>query len=305
MKKNSIQDIVNNFEKLPPDHCWESIENQLNLLSVQGTDSTTLSEPQTTSHTSGGSSKISSLISKIAAAPLKVAAITGSAVLISVASYFLIKENNTTQQSPSIESVSKTDSSSLPLNDTVIHEDDKFKAFEESVPVMKPVEKVKEPSASVPQEINDTRDEVKDPLIITPIIPPSTASYDNSNSINKPQISTPVIPSVPPISISASEDPVVPDLEVAYSTPVKITIPNIFTPNGDGYNDYFVIEGIEQCEKSQLVIKSMDGRIVYRSTSYQNNWDGEGLPDGVYLYYFLYTINDIEKGVDGRVILKR
>lgn len=305
MKKNSIQDIVNNFEKIPPDHCWKAIENKLNLLSIQGTDSSTLPESQTTSISSGSSSKIGSFISKMIAAPLKVAAITGSVALISVVSYFLIKENDTTHPSPSTETVQGIDSSSLPLSDSVIHEDDDLVIIEESTSATKHIEKDKESSTSVSQEIEETRDEVKDPLIITPITPLSNTSYNNSNQISKPQTTTPVVPSVPSASISASEDPVAPEVEVAYSTPLKLTIPNIFTPNGDGYNDYFVIEGIEQCENPQLVIKSMNGRIVYKSANYQNNWDGDGLPDGVYLFYFLYKINNIEKSTTGKVILKR
>lgn len=308
MKKRSIQDIVNNFEKLPPDHCWESIESQLNLLSVQGADSSPLSESQTTSLSSSSSSKVGSLISKVVAAPLKVAAITGSVAIISVVSYFLIHQNDTTQQSPSIENVSKIDNSSLPLIDTVMQEDSEPVVVEESVHTKKQKEKDIEPSITVSQEVVDIHNGSQDPPFKTSVISPSAASYDNLNTTTKPQTTTPVITPTSPtpsISISASEDPIVPDLEVTYSTPVKLTIPNIFTPNGDGYNDYFVIEGIEQCEKSQLVIKSMNGRIVYRSTNYQNNWDGEGLPDGVYLYYFLYTINDIEKGINGKVVLKR
>lgn len=305
MKKNSIQDIVNNFEMFPPDHCWKAIENKLNLLSTQGVDSSTLPESQTTSFSSGSSSKIGSFISKMIAAPLKVATITGSVALISVVSYFLIKENDTTHPSPSIETVSGIDSGSLSLSDSVIHENDDLIIIEESTSATQHIEKDTESSISVSQEIEKTPDEVKDPLIITPINPPSNINYNNSNQISKPQTTTPVTPSVPPVSICASEDPIVPEVEVAYSTPLKLTIPNIFTPNGDGYNDYFVIEGIEQCENSQLVIKSMNGRIVYKSANYQNNWDGEELPDGVYLFYFLYKINNIEKSITGKVILKR
>ena len=76
--------------------------------------------------------------------------------------------------------------------------------------------------------------------------------------------------------------------------PVKLKIPNIFTPNGDGINDYFEIgygnEGKpindlnEYFLSHKLVVFNRWGRIVYESTNYKNDWDGGKLPDGTYFY---------------------
>ena len=79
-------------------------------------------------------------------------------------------------------------------------------------------------------------------------------------------------------------------IEVA---PVELKIPNIFTPNGDGINDYFEIgykngRPINDLNvyflSHKLVIFNRWGRIVYESTNYQNDWDGGNLPDGTYFY---------------------
>lgn len=76
--------------------------------------------------------------------------------------------------------------------------------------------------------------------------------------------------------------------------PVKLKIPNIFTPNGDGINDYFEIgygdDGRPINDLSvyflstKLVIFNRWGRIVYESNDYKNDWDGGKLPDGTYFY---------------------
>ena len=76
--------------------------------------------------------------------------------------------------------------------------------------------------------------------------------------------------------------------------PVKLRIPNIFTPNGDGINDYFEIGYGEEGKpindlneyflSHKLVIFNRWGRIVYESQDYRNDWDGGKLPDGTYFY---------------------
>ena len=78
---------------------------------------------------------------------------------------------------------------------------------------------------------------------------------------------------------------------------VRLKVPNIFTPNHDGINDYFEIGCLDQSGKvmplydlneyfvsHKLVIFNRWGKIVYESTDYKNDWDGGKLPDGTYFY---------------------
>ena len=67
----------------------------------------------------------------------------------------------------------------------------------------------------------------------------------------------------------------------------KIIIPNIFTPNGDGYNDYFVINQTDY-KTIEVQIYNRWGIKVFEDNNYQNNWDGKykgnPLADGTYYY---------------------
>jgi gliding motility-associated-like protein len=79
----------------------------------------------------------------------------------------------------------------------------------------------------------------------------------------------------------------------------KIQIFNVFTPNGDGVNDFYEIPNLERYISNELVVFNRWGERVFEATNYRNNWDGGNLPDGVY-YYILrcqgYWEEDVFKG---------
>ena len=63
-----------------------------------------------------------------------------------------------------------------------------------------------------------------------------------------------------------------------------INIPNVFTPNGDGKNDTFVIADLDQYSENELVIVNRWGGSVYQAKNYKSNWTGDKLDDGTYFY---------------------
>jgi gliding motility-associated-like protein len=80
-------------------------------------------------------------------------------------------------------------------------------------------------------------------------------------------------------------------------------LPNAITPNGDGLNDAFVFEILENPDKiypdNELIVFNRWGDIVYTQRPYDNNWrgtaaDGKELPHGTY-YYVLRL--DISEGI--------
>lgn len=63
-------------------------------------------------------------------------------------------------------------------------------------------------------------------------------------------------------------------------------IPNVFTPNGDSFNEYFEIQKIEVYTENHLNIYNRYGSLVYERNNYNNDWNGDGLSSGVYYYHF-------------------
>ncbi len=116
---------------------------------------------------------------------------------------------------------------------------------------------------------------------------------------------------LPPNSTLARQlaaDPVLKNLSddsVDWSLPVHLSIPNLFTPNNDGVNDLFVIEGLENYSSPKLAVRDKNNRVVYQSDAYKNNWGGENCPEGVYSYEFTFKYNGIENQATGKVRIIR
>lgn len=71
---------------------------------------------------------------------------------------------------------------------------------------------------------------------------------------------------------------------VDYKDISGITIPNVFTPNGDGKNDTFTIADLDQYQENELVVVNRWGGSVYQAKNYKNNWTGDKLDEGTYFY---------------------
>ncbi len=84
-----------------------------------------------------------------------------------------------------------------------------------------------------------------------------------------------------------------------------LQIPNVFTPNGDGRNDFFEIIGFEHYDQVSLVVVNRWGNEVYRKIKYDNSWDGHGLNSGTYFYIIEATKGNVKRVFKGDVLIKR
>ena len=88
--------------------------------------------------------------------------------------------------------------------------------------------------------------------------------------------------------------------------PGTLHIPNAFSPNGDGINDVFVIQGLTS--QSQLIVFDRSGRKWYQSDNYLNNWDGRDSEGEVMqsdTYWYILVVPGIQNEFKGFVYLKK
>lgn len=75
---------------------------------------------------------------------------------------------------------------------------------------------------------------------------------------------------------------------VTVKLPTQFDIKNVITSNGDGYNDAWIIQGIEYYPSTFVIVFNIYGKEVYSSDDYQNDWKGtwkdRKLPNGTYYY---------------------
>jgi gliding motility-associated-like protein len=97
--------------------------------------------------------------------------------------------------------------------------------------------------------------------------------------------------------------------DIDESTPVNI--PDAISPNGDGFNDEYVVVKRVPTDVIRFEVYSRNQVLVFQDLDYQNTFNGTGnmgglignvLPDGI--YYYLVSTNG-SKGIPGYLIINR
>ena len=119
---------------------------------------------------------------------------------------------------------------------------------------------------------------------------------ENTNSITVNPVDNPTVYTV----IVTNLDGCMSSTEVSYATiPPREGIPNVFTPNNDGLNDFFNIFSNVPFDLIEFKVYNRWGQLVYNNDTPNQGWngtfDGKEAPSDVYIYYIVYSINGIER----------
>ncbi|MEM7160985.1 MAG: gliding motility-associated C-terminal domain-containing protein [Bacteroidota bacterium] len=90
-------------------------------------------------------------------------------------------------------------------------------------------------------------------------------------------------------------------------SPVNVT--NTITPNGDGYNETWIIDGVINFPNIEVQIYNRWGELLFQSDGYSVPWDGnyEGKPLPSGTYYYIIELNDpmFPDHLDGPITILR
>ncbi|MBO4654137.1 MAG: gliding motility-associated C-terminal domain-containing protein [Bacteroidales bacterium] len=318
---SNIKDIVEQVREVPSPRCWESIAAQL---------------PAAGAAVVGGAAATAA---KSALSAGKLAAIIGStaavAVIVTGTTLAILKhEPKTEQQVVNQYNTKATTTDSIATEDHSLSENTLLlcQAEAEQISPAKETPVASTPTAPVPEAAplaspipndqasatvsNSTTSSVANTNTPqNPIATPNTNATATSTSTpiaNKSTVNSGTNAQNSNSAVSNHNSRQDNDMatsqekeEWSFSQPIIIEIPNIFTPNGDGLNDQFVINGLENCEKKALIVKDRSGKIIFQSQNYDNSWDGSNLPNGTYYYQFSYSINNINELRQGAVLIRR
>jgi len=133
-------------------------------------------------------------------------------------------------------------------------------------------------------------------------VPPGTASDQALN------VDFPNTPGEYPVVLVVTSDNGCTDTVRSVITVIKpgiIEMPNVFSPNSDGYNDNFTPLDIRnQYVTGLLQIFNRWGQVVFTTRNLTQGWNGKDAPDGTYFYVVTPDQSGTEK-LSGYVTLVR
>jgi gliding motility-associated-like protein len=102
------------------------------------------------------------------------------------------------------------------------------------------------------------------------------------------------------------------NIDITYRDIKEIIKPNnAFTPNGDGFNDTWYIQGIESFAGSEVSVFNRWGQKVHNNSNYSNEagWDGKqanlDVTSGTYFYVIYIKNNCLDEYLNGTVTIIR
>ncbi|NJN35057.1 MAG: gliding motility-associated C-terminal domain-containing protein [Saprospiraceae bacterium] len=121
------------------------------------------------------------------------------------------------------------------------------------------------------------------------LVPGQTCISCAANKVGK-QTATFVISDELGVNDTAIINMVVLPRALKVEEPKGLKFYNAFSPNGDGLNDLFAIEGALELPDNELRIFNRWGTEVFKAKGYKNDWggtwQGQVIPDGTYFYIF-------------------
>ena len=291
----NLQELLRSHSEQPSLDCWDKISSRLDAMQAINAGSA-----------AGNASAFSQFVGSVVG---KIAITAVVATSIATATYFILSDKDEvliTEQTQEISAmeqgiallpaestkveVAENKTETMFSSDKIVRENDfssvetNTKETEEPVNAFLPIPNTEVNPSDLPKEkeTSPQPQETVQQQHSQPVIEEVVAENLIEIPENREELEAPEAPKLP-----------------------KIIIPNIFTPNGDGDNDFFFITNLDQLKNTQLEIYTKEGKRVYNKRFYDNSWDGRGLPDGTYYYIFTFIYEGNQFTRNSFVTIKR
>jgi len=157
-----------------------------------------------------------------------------------------------------------------------------------TTPAMQPTPNAPQPASPEMVAAVEPADEDESPLDSAT---PNTEAYQVSEPQQPASTNANLVTENSPRTKDSQTDNIIPNSEqqgedktYEKKSDVVLVIPTLLTPNGDGYNDCWVIGGLDKYNHVEVSIYTAHSKRVYSSSDYRNDFCGDNLPKGNYFY---------------------
>ncbi|MDD4576514.1 MAG: gliding motility-associated C-terminal domain-containing protein [Bacteroidales bacterium] len=322
LSEKNIIESLQQFSEIPSEKCWESIAQNLPPVSPPSTGNTNV-DP------SSANQSMTPFFGGIAG---KITAIATTAIVatsVGLFYYYNLEKETTSEDLAKTEIVKTSENKNLDETETIIIENiptenkNPEKTNKISVDKKNEIDKKenhKEQKGSLKEKPSKSQTSPTEKEITKDTLPVIAANNQAKTSTKTPVQKQEVTNQNHPIkeenfeienSKNISENTNKTQPTVATSNIIEkldvsqIVVPNVFTPNNDGYNDYFVFQNLDKFQKNRLIIVNAKGNKVYERYQYDNSWNAPNLPDGSYFFILEITDGNLSSTIQGVVQVLR
>ena len=270
--KDLFQEKLSQLETPVPPELWSAVSSSISSSSAVAT------------------STGMSLLAKITIGITIAASVSGAVI-------FLSKDEAKETPKIEVQNANKQKESKLNPTENKVENNSTVSTFNNSNPVNHVSENTATATNNIFESIIDNSSSNNTSLVEGPI---SSAQIETKEEVKAPKNNPKVETSISAQNQETKQNTATEKLPE--ESKLQFTLPNIFTPNGDGNNDYLKLE-IENVTEFVIVILDAKSNVVFKSEDADFKWDGtnlngDKLPAGNYIYYV--TAKDLE----GKAITK-
>lgn len=286
-----FEELFRDFSEEPSSNCWNAISQKLDVVMPASASATAAQSA------SGFSKFIASTVGKtiVAFTGVSLVGVALVAVLNTSTPEKIEKKDAQSSQIAQIKNVVTEKQESLPTSKRNIENSQNTPLAQTEILPSSNVNVVTPFVADNNKEIKVNSEPIRMDVTTPKVVESTKPIKEESTSVTEEIVENSATPPVTSTNTPIAKKP----------SSLNLVFPNVFTPNGDGFNDLFEIKNLENASNNRLVVINANGLKVFEANNYQNNWDASNAPDGAYYYVFETKVEGVPQTFYGAIQILR